>query len=149
MSSSSSKAPQIQAKANDDIEKASSDSHSIHSREEEEEVEPELTEQEKHVASCASQSQTQIKPTLSRSSSAAYSLRKVPDGKRAGLLARFSLIYEAEEPKAYPRKLKWFITFNVALAAVAAPCTHMRIPSLCLQVGLTLPKWAPPSSSPP
>lgn len=49
------------------------------------------------------------------------SLRKIPTAQRSGLFARLSLLYEAEDPKGYPRKIKWFITFNIALAAVAAP----------------------------
>ena len=49
------------------------------------------------------------------------SVKRVPRASRAGLLARFSLLYEAEEPKHYPRKIKWTITFIISLAAVAAP----------------------------
>ena len=45
----------------------------------------------------------------------------VPRAQRRGLLARFSFVAEVEEPKHYPRRIKWFITFVVALAAVAAP----------------------------
>ena len=46
---------------------------------------------------------------------------KVPRAKRRGLFGRFTILAEIEEPKHYPRRTKWFITFNVALAAVAAP----------------------------
>ena len=46
---------------------------------------------------------------------------KVPRAKRRGLFGRFTLVAEVEEPKHYPRKVKWFITFNVAFAAIAAP----------------------------
>lgn len=46
---------------------------------------------------------------------------KVPRAQRRGLFARFALIAEVEEPKHYSRRVKWFITFVVALAAVAAP----------------------------
>lgn len=46
---------------------------------------------------------------------------KVPSAKRRGLFARFSMLAEVEEPKHYPRKTKWFITFIIALAAIAAP----------------------------
>lgn len=49
------------------------------------------------------------------------SLRKVPTSQRCGLCPRLSILYEADDPKGYPRKIKWFITFNIALAAVAAP----------------------------
>ena len=45
----------------------------------------------------------------------------VPRAQRRGLLARFSVVAEVGEPKHYPRRIKWFVTFIVALAAVAAP----------------------------
>jgi hypothetical protein len=45
----------------------------------------------------------------------------VPRSKRRGLLGRFTLLAEVEEPKNYPRKTKWFITFVVAVGAMAAP----------------------------
>ena len=48
-------------------------------------------------------------------------VQKIPRSSRAGLLGRFSLLYEAENPKHYPRNVKWFITFIIAFAAVAAP----------------------------
>ena len=46
---------------------------------------------------------------------------KVPRSKRRGLFGRFAILAEVEEPKHYPRTIKWYITFVVALAAVAAP----------------------------
>ena len=46
---------------------------------------------------------------------------KVPRSKRRGLFARFALVAEIEEPKHYSRGIKWYITFVIALAAVAAP----------------------------
>lgn len=46
---------------------------------------------------------------------------KVPRSQRRGLFGRFSILAEVEEPKHYPRRTKWYITFVVALAAVAAP----------------------------
>ena len=46
---------------------------------------------------------------------------KVPHSKRRGLFGRFTIVAEVEEPKHYPRRTKWFITFVIALAAVAAP----------------------------
>lgn len=67
---------------------------------------------------------TEQRPELARTisaSSALVAVVKVPTSERAGLLARLSLLYEAEEPKHYPRNIKWFITFEIALAAVAAP----------------------------
>ena len=45
-------------------------------------------------------------------------VRKVPRGSREGLLSSLSLLYEAQEPKHYPRSVKWFITLVIALAAV-------------------------------
>ena len=46
---------------------------------------------------------------------------KVPRSRRRGLFGRFTLLAEVEEPKHYARSTKWFITFNIALAALAAP----------------------------
>ena len=46
---------------------------------------------------------------------------KVPRSKRRGLFGRFAILAEVEEPKQYSRTTKWYITFVVALAAVAAP----------------------------
>lgn len=46
---------------------------------------------------------------------------KIPRAQRRGLFGRFTLLAEVEEPKHYPRKTKWFITFIVAFAAIAAP----------------------------
>lgn len=46
---------------------------------------------------------------------------QVPMSQRRGLFARFSLLAEVTEPKHYSRGIKWWITFIVALAAVAAP----------------------------
>ena len=46
---------------------------------------------------------------------------KVPRAKRRGLFGRFTFVAEVEKPMHYPRKVKWFITFNVAFAAIAAP----------------------------
>lgn len=46
---------------------------------------------------------------------------KVPRLQRRGLFGRFSLLAEVTEPKHYSRGTKWWITFIVALAAVAAP----------------------------
>lgn len=38
-----------------------------------------------------------------------------------GLFGKVCFLSEAEDPKAYPSKIKWFITLTVALAAAAAP----------------------------
>ncbi|KAL6721397.1 hypothetical protein ACLMJK_000500 [Lecanora helva] len=48
-------------------------------------------------------------------------LVKVPRTNRRGLFGRFTLLAEVEEPKNYARPTKWFITFIIGLAAVAAP----------------------------
>ncbi|KAL8648256.1 MAG: hypothetical protein Q9210_005096 [Variospora velana] len=45
----------------------------------------------------------------------------IPKSQRRGILGRFTVVAEVEEPKAYPRRTKWYITFVIALAAVAAP----------------------------
>ncbi|KAL1966768.1 hypothetical protein VTN77DRAFT_3965 [Rasamsonia byssochlamydoides] len=55
----------------------------------------------------------------------------VPRLKRRGLFGQFTLIAEVENPKTYPRKTKWFLTFVVAMAAVAAPMgSSIFFPSL-------------------
>lgn len=46
---------------------------------------------------------------------------KIPKSQRRGLLSRFAILAEVEEPKHYSRQSKWFITFVVASAAAAAP----------------------------
>lgn len=46
---------------------------------------------------------------------------KVPRSQRRGLFGRFTILAEVEEPKHYSRRTKWYITFVVASAAVAAP----------------------------
>jgi hypothetical protein len=46
---------------------------------------------------------------------------KVPRSRRRGLLGRFSLVAEVQNPYDYSNKLKWFVTFIVAFAAAAAP----------------------------
>ncbi|KAG9185592.1 hypothetical protein G6011_06923 [Alternaria panax] len=45
----------------------------------------------------------------------------VPRSQRRGLLARFTLIPEVENPEHYARQTKWFLTFIVAFCAMAAP----------------------------
>jgi hypothetical protein len=46
---------------------------------------------------------------------------EVPRSQRRGLLGRFTLIAEVQDPYDYSNNLKWFITFIVAFAAAAAP----------------------------
>lgn len=59
---------------------------------------------------------------------------KVPRSQRRGLFGRFSILAEVEEPKHYPRKTKWYITFVVALAAMAAPMGSAIIFPSLLQI---------------
>jgi len=61
-------------------------------------------------------------PNLIRTitSSSRRSVVKVPRSQRTGLLGRFTILYEAEEPKDYPRRIKWFLTTIIAFAAVTA-----------------------------
>ena len=46
---------------------------------------------------------------------------KVPRSARRGLLGKLAVLAEVEEPKHYPDSVKWFITFVIAVAAMAAP----------------------------
>ncbi|KAL4788201.1 major facilitator superfamily domain-containing protein [Aspergillus varians] len=47
--------------------------------------------------------------------------RVVPRLHRRGLFGQITLLEEVENPKAYPRNKKWFITFVVAVAGSVAP----------------------------
>jgi hypothetical protein len=60
-------------------------------------------------------------PSKSRSSSVRSRPISIPRSKRRGLLARFTIIPEVQNPHDYKRSIKWFITFQVAIAAAAAP----------------------------
>ncbi|KAJ5504092.1 Major facilitator superfamily domain general substrate transporter [Penicillium fimorum] len=56
---------------------------------------------------------------------------KVARLKRRGLFGQLALVAEVENPKTYPRKMKWFITFVVALAGATAPMgSAIFLPSL-------------------
>ncbi|KAL5116647.1 hypothetical protein ACEQ8H_005396 [Pleosporales sp. CAS-2024a] len=59
--------------------------------------------------------------TLSRTTSVMPDAVLVPRAQRRGLLARFTLIPEVENPYHYTRKTKWFLTFIVAFCAMGAP----------------------------
>ena len=61
---------------------------------------------------------------------------KVPRSQRRGLFGRFTILAEVEEPKHYPRKVKWYITFVVALAAMAAPLGSAIIFRMARDVGI-------------
>lgn len=67
-------------------------------------------------------SQTTKRPvTLARTTSVTPDAILTPRSQRRGLLARFTLIPEVENPYHYTRKTKWFLTFIVAFCAMAAP----------------------------
>lgn len=66
------------------------------------------------------------RPPVTRSKSRSSSTRSrpivlIPSAERRGLLGRFTIVAEVENPYFYSRRTKWFITFLVALAAAAAP----------------------------
>jgi hypothetical protein len=60
-------------------------------------------------------------PRLQRQSTELGPAVKVARLKRRGLLGQLALVAEVENPKTYPRRMKWFITFIVALAGSTAP----------------------------
>ncbi|CAG7964050.1 unnamed protein product [Penicillium nalgiovense] len=56
---------------------------------------------------------------------------KVARLKRRGLFGQLALVAEVEDPKTYTRRMKWFITFVVALAGATAPMgSAIFLPSL-------------------
>ncbi|KAG8625029.1 hypothetical protein KVT40_006780 [Elsinoe batatas] len=59
--------------------------------------------------------------TPSKSSSVKRDVIKIPRSQRRGLLARFAVIPEVENPYDLPNRDKWVITAVVSLSAVAAP----------------------------
>jgi hypothetical protein len=65
-------------------------------------------------------------PQLSKTKSKSSSVRSrplsiIPRSERRGLLARFTIIPEVEQPYHYKRSTKWLITLQIAIAAAAAP----------------------------
>ncbi|KAI4625769.1 hypothetical protein J4E80_002902 [Alternaria sp. BMP 0032] len=67
-------------------------------------------------------SSTKQRPvTLARTTSVLPDAVIVPRSQRRGLLARFALIPEVENPEHYARQTKWLLTFIVAFCAMAAP----------------------------
>jgi hypothetical protein len=62
-----------------------------------------------------------IRPRLERQSTELGAPIKVARLKRRGLFGQLALVAEVENPKTYPRKTKWFITFIVAVAGATAP----------------------------
>ena len=97
-----------------------------------EDVGPELEETTKHVSS-PDVSQPEITHVATETGAKQRDLEKVetdiqdpepvkvPRSQRRGLFGRFAILAEIEEPKHYSRRVKWYITFVVALAAIAAP----------------------------
>ncbi|KKY15130.1 putative mfs multidrug resistance [Diplodia seriata] len=63
----------------------------------------------------------QLQTIASRSSAVSRTPTIIPRRERRGLLAHVCLIPEVSNPYEYSRKIKWTITFFVALAAMAAP----------------------------
>ncbi|KAL1650875.1 hypothetical protein SLS58_000994 [Diplodia intermedia] len=63
----------------------------------------------------------QLHTITSRSSAVSRTPTIIPRRERRGLLAHVCLIPEVSNPYEYSRKIKWTITFFVALAAMAAP----------------------------
>lgn len=62
-----------------------------------------------------------IRPTLSRTTSVTPDAVVVPSAERRGLLARFALIPEVENPYHYSRQTKWLLTSIIAFCAMAGP----------------------------
>ncbi len=48
------------------------------------------------------------------------SANKIPRAERRGLFAALCLLSEVDEPRNYPRRTKWMITFIIACAASTA-----------------------------
>ncbi|KAJ5391360.1 hypothetical protein N7509_006850 [Penicillium cosmopolitanum] len=68
---------------------------------------------------------------LSRMSTELGPAVAVPRLKRRGLFGSLTLVAEVEDPKTYPRRMKWFITFIVAWAGATAPMgSSIFFPSL-------------------
>lgn len=74
-------------------------------------IEPAPVDEMQH----ASRNKSQTSSTRSRPMSV------IPRSKRRGLLGRFTIIPEVEQPYNYKNSIKWAITALVALAAAAAP----------------------------
>lgn len=72
---------------------------------------------------------------------------RVPRSQRRGLFGRFAILAEVEEPKHYSRRAKWYITFVVSLAAVAAPLgstiVFRRTPDQSIAAQANIPSFTP------
>ena len=55
----------------------------------------------------------------------------VPRNRRRGLFGRFSLLAEVEDATTYSNKAKWFVTFVIAMAGIAAPFASAIIFRMC------------------
>lgn len=80
-----------------------------------------ISDDEIHQEQDATQQAPQLHPIASRSSAVSRTPTVIPRRERRGLLAHLCLIPEVSNPYEYSRKIKWTITFFVALAAMAAP----------------------------
>lgn len=58
---------------------------------------------------------------LTRTTSVTPEAVVVPHSQRRGLLARFALIPEVQDPYHYSQKTKWLLTFIIAVCAMAGP----------------------------
>ncbi|KAI6708684.1 MFS multidrug resistance transporter [Diplocarpon mali] len=90
-----------------------------------------------HETSIPSRSRANSKGSTTRS----RTLTIVPRAKRRGLLARWTIIPEAERPYDYDNRTKWLITLQVAIAAAAAPMGSVillpALPELAVDLGTT------------
>ena len=84
-----------------------------------------------------SEKQLQLKEVPSPPSPSSH-VKKIPTPERRGLLGKLCLLYEAEDPKKYPNKIKWFITLTVALAAATGPIGSSIIFRKCFALQ---PRW--------
>ena len=97
-----------------------SDTHSIATNGEPE-IQSDDLRPRSHVSSCEEEGKPDNPVPLSRISTEIGPAVVVPRLKRRGLLGQLTLVAEVEDPKTYPRKMKWFITFIVAVAGATAP----------------------------
>ena len=90
------------------IHESTEDSDSIHSHAS---TTPTVPQDEKNVRPA----------TLSRTTSVTPEAAVIPRAERRGLLARFALIPEVQNPYHYSRKTKWLLTFIISFCAMAGP----------------------------
>ncbi|KAI9670495.1 MAG: hypothetical protein M1817_004362 [Caeruleum heppii] len=70
----------------------------------------------------AAASRQDATPELTKASSVlSRTTSIIPRSKRRGLFGQLTVLPEIAEPHAYTRRIKWFITFVIAMAATAAP----------------------------